>query len=185
MAIGDINSQAVGTGARYNDGKIPYHFIPIRILSVSNMQKESSSDDVSIALGHLATWQEGGGNESLHKAAEVLGGDSFGGVAWDECARVFEYGAKKYAANNWLKGMDWTVPLSCAVRHLLAIEKGEIIDPESGLTHRGHFLCNVAMLMTYKDVYPEGDDRPKMLARFRTVPEIPPTLTNAVAARSS
>lgn len=75
-------------------------------------------------------------------------------------ARVWEYGAKKYAAWNWAKGMPWSVPLACALRHLSAWQSGEDLDPESGLPHLAHVMCNLRMLTLYSYTYKEGDDRP-------------------------
>lgn len=77
-------------------------------------------------------------------------------------ADVFGYGAKKYAAWNWAKGMAWSVPYECALRHLEAWYRGEELDPESGLPHLGHVMCNLIMLTHYADHYKEGDDRPKI-----------------------
>lgn len=76
-------------------------------------------------------------------------------------ARVWMYGARKYTFWNWAKGMSWSVPLACALRHLSAWQRGEDIDPESGLPHLAHVMCNLRMLMLYSRTYPEGDDRPK------------------------
>ena len=78
---------------------------------------------------------------------------------YDE-ARVWMHGKKKYAAWNWAKGMDWSVPYACAMRHLAAWQRGEDIDEESGLPHLAHAMCNLRMLTLYADVFPEGDDRP-------------------------
>jgi len=75
-------------------------------------------------------------------------------------ARVWAYGKKKYAAWNWAKGMDWSVPYACAMRHLSAWQRGEENDAESGLPHLAHAMCNLRMLTLYKDVFPAGDDRP-------------------------
>lgn len=75
-------------------------------------------------------------------------------------AHVWAYGKKKYAAWNWAKGMDWSVPLACALRHLSSWQRGEDIDPESGQNHLAHVMANVRMLMLYTKTYPEGDDRP-------------------------
>jgi hypothetical protein len=82
---------------------------------------------------------------------------------WMDCAAVFDYGRKKYATWNWAKGMPWSVPMACAVRHCLAILRGEENDPESGLPHRGHVACNLVMLAQYEHTYLEGDDRPSIL----------------------
>lgn len=75
-------------------------------------------------------------------------------------ARVWMYGKRKYAAWNWAKGMDWSIPLACALRHLAAFQRGEDIDKESGLPHLAHAMCNLRMLTLYSYTYPEGDDRP-------------------------
>ena len=75
-------------------------------------------------------------------------------------ARVWTYGAQKYADWNWCKGMEWSVPFASAMRHLAAWQRGEENDPESSLPHLAHAMCNLRMLTLYKDVYPEGDDRP-------------------------
>lgn len=76
-------------------------------------------------------------------------------------ARVWDYGRRKYAAWNWAKGMPWSVPLGCALRHLAAWQRGEDLDPESGLPHLAHAMCNLRMLTLYSRTYTEGDDRPK------------------------
>jgi len=75
-------------------------------------------------------------------------------------AKVWEYGAKKYAAHNWMKGMPWSVPFACAMRHMAAWQKGEENDPESGLPHLAHAMCNLRMLTLFSKTYIEGDDRP-------------------------
>lgn len=76
-------------------------------------------------------------------------------------ARVWEYGKNKYAAWNWAKGMAWSVPLACALRHLAKFQQGEDLDPETGLPHLAHAMCNLRMLTLYATTFPEGDDRPK------------------------
>lgn len=75
-------------------------------------------------------------------------------------ARVWEYGKKKYAAWNWTKGMPWSVPFACLLRHLSAWQRGEECDEESGLPHLAHAHCNLRMLTLYSRTFKEGDDRP-------------------------
>jgi len=75
-------------------------------------------------------------------------------------ARVWAYGERKYAAYNWAKGMAWSIPLACALRHLSSWQKGEELDFESGQPHLAHVMCNIRMLMLYSKTFPEGDDRP-------------------------
>lgn len=109
--VGDVNSDARGSGARFNAGKPDYALIPMTLLEGE--------------------------------------------------ARVWAYGAKKYAAWNWMKGMDWSVPFACAMRHMAAWQRGEDTDPETGENHLDHAMCNLRMLRYYADFYKEGDNRPK------------------------
>lgn len=85
-------------------------------------------------------------------------------------ADVFQYGAEKYAAWNWAKGQPWSVPLECAMRHIAALQRGEMIDPESGHPHFGHLLCNAIMLSHFYMYYPEGNDLTER-AQYFTIPE--------------
>lgn len=79
----------------------------------------------------------------------------------DEVVGAWEHGERKYKAWNWAKGMPWSVPYACIMRHLVAFWwKGERDDPESGYHHLAHVMCNVMMLLHYERGWPEGDDRP-------------------------
>jgi hypothetical protein len=115
MAIGDVNSDAKGSGARFNDGKPDWSLLPMWTLE-------------------------------------------------DEL-RVWMYGREKYAAWNWAKGMPWSVPFACLMRHMAAWQAGEECDKESGLPHLAHAMCNLRMLTLYAQNYREGDDRPPACAQ--------------------
>jgi hypothetical protein len=108
--IGDVTSQAKGSGARFNYGKPDYSLIPL--------------------------------------------------VTMADEARVWAYGKEKYAAWNWTKGMAWSIPFACLMRHMSAWQAGEECDAESGLPHLAHAMCNLRMLTLYATNYQEGDDRP-------------------------
>jgi hypothetical protein len=75
-------------------------------------------------------------------------------------AAILTYGAKKYAARNWEKGMDWSRPYAGCLRHLFKWWSGETIDPESGLPHLHHAACNLAFLIEYETKGTGTDDRP-------------------------
>lgn len=160
--IGDVTSTAKGSGARYNTGKPPLELIPLRLLAdyyaglggFAHGARSSQEDAAILCLRALGRFQERGTQEDLLDALLVLGNH------WDDCAKVFDYGRRKYAEWNWAKGMKWSVPLGCAARHLEKIILGQEDDDESGYSHAGHVYCNVVMLYTFTMTFEEGDDRP-------------------------
>lgn len=79
--------------------------------------------------------------------------------ATNELAKILTFGSQKYAAWNWAKGMKWSRVIGSLKRHLNAIERGEDFDPESGLLHSAHVMCNAMFLTEYYKIYPQGDDR--------------------------
>lgn len=65
----------------------------------------------------------------------------------ENLAKILTMGAQKYGDNNWQGLPDfWKRYKAALLRHLTAIDKGESIDPESGLPHIDHVLCNAAFL---------------------------------------
>lgn len=86
-------------------------------------------------------------------------------VALEGCARVLTFGARKYTVdgesgdNNWRKGFKWTRLIGSSLRHLLAIADGEDIDPESGLPHVDHLMCNAMFLSEHQKRNLGSDDR--------------------------
>jgi hypothetical protein len=70
-------------------------------------------------------------------------------------AAVLKFGARKYAANNWMRGMSWETVAGGILRHVTAFRRGEELDPESGLPHLDHAACGVMFLRTYA----HGPDR--------------------------
>ena len=76
-------------------------------------------------------------------------------------ADVFAFGAKKYGKHNFRLGMEHTRVLDAALRHVLAILKGEDVDPESGKPHWAHARCCLAMYAYYQTNQVGKDDRYK------------------------
>lgn len=68
-------------------------------------------------------------------------------VAQEEFVKVLTYGANKYAARNWEKGIDRDRLLAAAYRHISSYQKGEIKDPESSLLHIAHAICCLHFLL--------------------------------------
>lgn len=73
-------------------------------------------------------------------------------TALNGLVKVLTFGATKYAPNGWQ-----TVPnakeryTAALLRHLHALSVGERLDPESGLRHIDHLLCNAAFLSELED----------------------------------
>lgn len=63
-----------------------------------------------------------------------------------DCANVLQFGAEKYSRNGFRTGFKETSILDSMLRHIAALQRGEIIDPESGLPHIGHIQCNALFL---------------------------------------
>lgn len=158
-AVGDLTSDKVGSGARFNAGKLPVSLIPQRLVAAQYRQAlgvRGSTYHFILALEQMGIWQEGGGPDNLHMAMGLLGSVRDVTAA---CARVFDYGRKKYAAWNWAKGMPWSVCFECTCRHLYDLIEGQTEDHESHLPLIGHVACNIVMLLTYHRTYTQGDDR--------------------------
>lgn len=64
-------------------------------------------------------------------------------------------------AHNWRKGHDYSRITNSLQRHLNAFQAGEEVDPESGLPHVDHILCNALFLSGAVREHPELDDRYK------------------------
>ena len=108
---------------------------------------------------YLKEWED-----TVDKAIEEVINDEYKFVKYDDgkilmslvdpyfvedVAKVLTFGAKKYTPNGW-QGVEngLTRYLDAMLRHLTAYQKGELIDPESGLTHLSHVAANV-MFISY------------------------------------
>lgn len=70
-------------------------------------------------------------------------------VAIDELGRVLQFGAEKYGSHNWRSGIAYSRLIAAALRHLFAFLRGEDFDPESGLHHVAHAMCNCMFLLAF------------------------------------
>lgn len=78
----------------------------------------------------------------------------------DEVARVYAYGANKYADHNWRRGYRWSLSSAAALRHISRWMQGEDRDDESGLHHLAHAAFHMLTLITYDALNKGTDDRP-------------------------
>jgi hypothetical protein len=158
-----------GGGVRYNEGKAPYDVLPLSMLLDWVYGTELPDHPAFKVLSAMGRWQLGEDgllDDALHATMCAQGhADSLVGVS--PAAAVFEHVTKRpvkpYPRWNWMRGMAWSIPLGCIVRHSLAWAAGQDLDPETGLPHFGHIQCNLVMLKFYATHFQQGDDRPKDL----------------------
>lgn len=78
----------------------------------------------------------------------------------EDMAEVCQFGAKKYARGNYLKGRGLHDTCNSLLRHMLQMERGEKIDSDSQCAHDGHIAWNLAFLRhCYRTMKATMDDR--------------------------
>ena len=75
------------------------------------------------------------------------------------------YGEDKYGTFNFKKGIKLSYLLDAAMRHISQFNNGEDNDLESGHSHLGHALANLAMCIDTHKNLPMFDDRYKANAQ--------------------
>ena len=164
--MSDENIFEVGTALRYNEGKIRWglNFAhQMNMVLAADRSVSFSASSVLLSVNHFQAQQNILAVAELIYAiqeyAKVMGIDSWN--LMEQTTRVWEYGATKYKAWNWVSGHSYTEVLSSMLRHLERIERfEEDYDAESGFHHVGHMLCNAFMLHHFVHHYPELNDLP-------------------------
>lgn len=77
-----------------------------------------------------------------------------------ELSKVLTFGAQKYGARNWEKGMKWSRVFGALMRHMWVWWKGEKCDPETNMPHLAHAAACVMFLLAYEAREMGEDDRP-------------------------
>lgn len=98
--------------------------------------------------------EEGTKNDQGKTRLELLSPIWLNGVG-----QVMTFGAKKYGAWNWAKGLSRMRVLGAALRHQLAYLMGEDNDPETGLNHIYHASCELMFAAHLHVTRPDLDDR--------------------------
>jgi hypothetical protein len=69
-------------------------------------------------------------------------------LATEEVMKVLTYGANKYSADNWRLVPDFEKRYySASRRHIASYMRGELIDPESGLSHLAHAITCLSYIL--------------------------------------
>lgn len=76
-----------------------------------------------------------------------------------EIARVYNFGATKYARANFLKGYKWSLSTDALLRHIHQWRGGQSKDPESNLSHLAHAAFHLLALMEFELKKLGTDDR--------------------------
>lgn len=76
-------------------------------------------------------------------------------------AKVLEHGVKKYGKYNWRASkVECQTYVGAMLRHLLAWQEGEDLDPESKESHLAHVAASVAILLDAQKHGTLIDNRP-------------------------
>lgn len=95
--------------------------------------------------------------EDLQKRSEGRkddqGKDRWDLLPWKEMedvVKVITKGAEKYAENNW-KLVDKAPAryFAATMRHLSSWKTGNRLDPETGISHLAHAVCDILFLMYF------------------------------------
>lgn len=84
--------------------------------------------------------------------------------ALEELGRLYAFGAKKYYDEdagdyNFQRGYAWNLGYDALMRHAIAWQSGETIDPETGLSHMAAVAWHAMALLFFEKNFPELDDR--------------------------
>lgn len=147
--------------------KAPLHLIPWGAIPAI----EQVPPDLAFAAREVGYWPDGDPVISTCPAPAwlfELAAQLIGSSGLEPVARVFEYGAKKYARDNW-RTFTWDQAAEDAYygaifRHLCADARGETIDPESGQPHRAHAACG-ALISIWHYRYGTAGRKPAAEAR--------------------
>ena len=94
--------------------------------------------------------------------------DLLDAYALEELSKVLTFGAKKYAPDNWRKGIKKSRLIAAMLRHVFAYMGGQDTDEETGLSHIAHAMCCCMFLLWTAKFLPQMDDRFKLLQNSTT-----------------
>jgi hypothetical protein len=74
-------------------------------------------------------------------------------IAFETLGRVLQYGLEKYGIENGTSYQHGEIKtyIGALLRHLVKFQKGEIVDPESGMAHLDHLFFNAYVLIYLYD----------------------------------
>lgn len=70
--------------------------------------------------------------------------------ATEEVVEVLTYGARKYTPNNWRNAEGTSRFFAAAMRHIVSYITGQKRDPETGIHHLAHAICNLMFIIEWE-----------------------------------
>ena len=95
--------------------------------------------------------------KKYHKGKPKLSLISYDSAAGE--AKALEYGLNKYGKNNYKLGMEWSLLLDAADRHMKTFSGGVDVDTESKLNHLYLAKANIGILIYMFENKIGNDDR--------------------------
>lgn len=129
------------------EGKGRCDLLPLDVLA---------ADLQSLTLTELEGFRQTRKWHYLHNVLNFFCREAYGGckeTMWLELSKHYEEGAKKYAEDNWKKGIPFRCYLNSAIRHYLKWRRGDDDEP-----HDRAFVWNVVCLCWTAKHLPEMDD---------------------------
>lgn len=89
--------------------------------------------------------------------------------ALHQIAAAFTYGAEKYEPQNWQK-LTEEQAIASVMRHVEAHRRGELVDPESGISHLGCAATQICFALWYRRAeLPEQWDFSLVAGKYATL----------------
>ena len=86
-------------------------------------------------------------------------------VSLEAQAGALQLGKEKYGERNWVQNtVRQSTYISAIMRHTAALQDGEDLDPESGISHLGHIMAGCAIILDAQKAGTLVDDRVKIPA---------------------
>lgn len=130
-----------------------------------------SADDIPISTRDDSVFDPSTGSETrvtnattgAQKGAKAAKYNLIPVGALEELAKLYGFGATKYAPRNWERGYELSLSYDALQRHANQWWSGEDIDSETQLSHMASVAWHAFTLYTLLKTHPEMDDRPHVL----------------------
>lgn len=154
-AFGDLYSYETGPGQPNLEEikeRLTKYFRDLDSAGAQLMSEDEAQDELT---GEIRVTSETGGQ----KGRKPQRMDLLPPEALLSLSEVYGMGAEKYDDHNYLKGYDWSLSFGALLRHVMAAEKGEWLDAESGLPHVMHAAWHCFTLFLFEKHGIGTDDR--------------------------